>query len=519
MVPPLPRDPRAPAGLILVGPGARARELGLALAGLAEERAVETRAFDDVAELGLEAGRAALLLLDVDATPLEDAGYVRRFLAAHAQVEVVAFGGDPRARTVRVLGVRRFAPWPPDLDDLAGFVAAASGAHGAQRRTRVGSSAPTRPDRPTPTSAPVADHAELDEVRAILDGDDSPADRGPTRASDVDAAPPRNASERRTGADFPDEFAPAAPRSRASDLDAPFSDLADLDSLPSANAHRSDAHPRDDHARGAELGSDVDDQLGARLATHLGLSRAAIHEDQPDLGADPDVSAPRPAIDAPPWWRAQVADLADAAQRIDLSLKMLAAAAPDIDEGQAADAQARLRELEAEVARLLQFTRTLGYVAAPPPAGAQTFELGEIVHLFAANLAQSGPDAPRCQFKTARASVRSDRQLVSQTLDALFFLVRCTSRKGDLVRAQVQTTDDARGAGVELSIDFPSGPLEGFGADDVITPYALADLFPELGPNALAAAAGIVAGQGGSLALVNRARSRMTWTLWMPRAG
>jgi len=230
--------------------------------------------------------------------------------------------------------------------------------------------------------------------------------------------------------------------------------------------------------------------------------------------------APRAAIDAPPWWRAQVADLADAAQRIDLSLKMLAEAAPEIDEGDLDEARTRLRELEGEVARLLQFTRTLGYVAAPPPAGSQTFDLGEIVHLFAAGLAQSGPEAPRCQYKTsAGAVVRSDRQLLSQALDAVFFLVRCTSRKGDLVRAQVQLIDVDEKPWIEMSLDFPSGPLEGFPQEDVVSPYSLTDLFPELGPNALAAAAGIVAGQEGRLSLVNRAPGRMTWHLHLPRAG
>ena len=142
------------------------------------------------------------------------------------------------------------------------------------------------------------------------------------------------------------------------------------------------------------------------------------------------------------------------------------------------------------------------------------------MHLFAAGLAQSGPEAPRCQFKTAPgATVRSDRQLLSQALDAVFFLVRCTSRKGDLVRAQVQRLDADDRAWIEMALDFPSGPLEGLPEEDVVSPYSLTDLFPELGPNALAAAAGIVTGQGGRLILVNRAPGRITWHLRLPRAG
>ena len=70
-----------------------------------------------------------------------------------------------------------------------------------------------------------------------------------------------------------------------------------------------------------------------------------------------------------------------------------------------------------------------------------------------------------------------------------------------------------------MALDFPSGPLEGVPEGDIVPPYSLTDLFPELGPNALAAAAGIVAGQGGHLSLANRARGRMTWRLRLPPAG
>lgn len=471
MPPPPARDPRAAPGVLLVGPGPRAEELAAVLAVLAAPRGVEARAFGDVAELALQDARAGLLLLDVDATPLEDVGYVRRFQAARADFEFVWIGTDPRSRTARVLGAQRFASWPPDVEELAAFVAIAQGAGGTGARSprapaaaqpapppSQGSGSPSR--AVPPRDLVRADTEELEQVRAILDQD----------AGDELARP-----------DLDDAL-----EIESSPADGPFSAPAEFEqAVPPQEA-----------------------SAGARAAD------AAAHE--PGIAAHERAAA----VDAPPWWRMQVADLADAAQRIDLSVKMLADAAPEIDEGDLDDARSRLRELEGEVARLLQFTRTLGYVAAPPPIGSQTFDLGEIVHVFASNLAQSGPDAPRCQFKTVPgASVRSDRQLLSQALDAVFFLVRCTSRKGDLVRAQVQKVEADDGAWIELALDFPSGPLEGVPEGDIVPPYSLTDLFPELGPNALAAAAGIVAGQGGHLSLASRARGRMTWRLRLPPAG
>ncbi len=238
-----------------------------------------------------------------------------------------------------------------------------------------------------------------------------------------------------------------------------------------------------------------------------------------DESEPPTPPQPRPqdGLGAPDWLRAQVADLADVAQRLDLSVRALADAAPEISEGDLEEARDRLRALEGEIAHLVQFARTLGYIVAPPPAGAQVFDLGEIVHLFVAGLAGSGAEAPRCQFKAdEKVLVRSDRQLLGQALDALFFLARCTSRKGDLVRARTRRAADGRRA--ELTIEFQSGPLEGLPAEEIRAPYGLTDLFPDLGPNALAAAAGIVRGQGGALELIPAGPGRLLWKLDLPLA-
>jgi hypothetical protein len=499
--------------VILVGPGPRARALSRFLEACAE--GVEVRAFGDPADLALESGRAGLVLLDVDATPLEDVGYVRRFLAAHAGIELVALGTDARGRAARALGARRHTPWPPDVEELAALVAAARAA--AQTGGRGAASAPpaatagaaARTETPTAPPAPAAADDELELVRAILDDtrrrpdgeggrEREPADeQGPAQVESQRARSFREA--------FPDDDGDEEDDDDADEAGGPAGVALDDPHAPA----RARAHEDEDE--------DNDDEVDERHAP-TGLATRPERDDAADARAGRS-GAPPAAHEPPAWWRAQVADLADVAQRIDLALRRLAAAAPDIDEGAEEEAHARLRELEGDVARLLQFARTLGYVAAPPAAGTQVFDLGEIVHLHAASLASSGADAPRCQFKTARgADVRSDKELVSQALDAAFFLVRCTAHKGDLVRAQVGVVDDG-GAWVELTLDFPSGPLEGLPIDEITAPYGLADLYPELGPNALAAAAGIVAGQGGHLALQARPRARLTWTLRLPRAG
>lgn len=467
------RDPRAPRGILLVGPGPRAAVLARVLGALGTTHGVEARSFADIAELALESGRAGILVLDLDSTPIEDVGYVRRFLAAHTGFQIVLLGVDSRTRTARVLGTQRFMHWPPDIEELGQLVAGV--------RTNAGLSTATPssiqvPPRAAPVATRTAPDDELELVRTILE-----------RESANDAGLPREPIE------DDGEVAEDAAFERREFADVFGEDLDEL--VTAAVTH--------------ELNDMNTDAARARATPDT----TAIFDQ-----ADDELPTPALGLDIPPWWRAQVADLADAAQRIDLSVRVLARAAPQIDSADHEEAQKRLRELEAEVARLLQFTRTLGYVAAPPPAGTQVFDLGEMVHLFAANLAASGGDAPRCQFKTTPgADVRSDRLLLNQALDAVFFLVRCTSKKGDLVRAQVQRSDEDGRAWVELALDFPSGPLEGFPEDELVAPYGLADLFPDLGPNALAAARGIVAGQGGRLSLASRARGRMTWRLRLPR--
>ncbi len=78
---------------------------------------------------------------------------------------------------------------------------------------------------------------------------------------------------------------------------------------------------------------------------------------------------------------------------------------------------------------------------------------------------------------------------------------------------------EAKGAGprrANVTVEFSAGPLSEFEPSRVIEPYAIRRVLPDLGPNALSAARGIVAGQGGRLELENSGRGRMTWLLEMP---
>jgi hypothetical protein len=186
MLPPSPRDPLAAAGSLLVGPGSRGQDLALVLRALAEPRGVFVRAFDDVAEIASLSESSGVVLLDVDAVPVEDLGYVRRFLATRADVEIVLLGSDPRVRSARYLGAQRFTAWPPDVEELQALVNAAAG-HGGSTpgasvapvfaATVVPTSVPPPRARSSAAAAPAArasaaatlESDELDQVRAILE--------------------------------------------------------------------------------------------------------------------------------------------------------------------------------------------------------------------------------------------------------------------------------------------------------------------------------------------------------------
>jgi len=215
---------------------------------------------------------------------------------------------------------------------------------------------------------------------------------------------------------------------------------------------------------------------------------------------------------APPgYFRDQVADLADIAQRIEGGL------ATARDAGSIPGTQGDA--LEGDVARLVQFTRTLSYLSAPPPRGDQVFDLSELIETLVDALPRKGPQSPRWLVRSnGPLRVRSDREILLQAFDALLFVAEKCSSRGEIVRVQATVVEGSEPPRVRVAIEFPQGKLAGVDPARVVEPYGLRRILPDLGPNALSAAAGILAGQGGRLEL-RPGRERLSWIVELPLAG
>ena len=81
---------------------------------------------------------------------------------------------------------------------------------------------------------------------------------------------------------------------------------------------------------------------------------------------------------------------------------------------------------------------------------------------------------------------------------------------------RLQTRSD--GENCVLTIQFPPGPLADLEPERILQPYGLRRVVPKLGPNALAAATGIIAGQGGRALLERAGQGRLGWMIELPRA-
>lgn len=211
-----------------------------------------------------------------------------------------------------------------------------------------------------------------------------------------------------------------------------------------------------------------------------------------------------PAIERtrPTWLKSQVADLADLVQALDL--------------------QARAHHahvgLEDELARLRQFTRTVGFVASPPPRGDQEFDMATLTEEALGALAGKTPNAPRILFRKRgdRTSTRADKSLVAAALDAVLQTAIACAGSGDVVRVTVEGRSQEP---IVTDIEFPAGPLSGLHPDAILAPYGLRKILPEIGPNALAAAGAIAVGQGGDLALARDEKGVLTFSLELAGTG
>lgn len=506
--------------VLWIGPGQKLGQLAPLLAALPARGGL--RALAEIADLGGANPPSGALLIEADVLRAEDLLDLERFLARVPTARLILIGEDPGRRGVRALlrGDRvRWMAWPPDLEDMRALAA-------PRGRGRI----------PAAREEPARERRTASSSRADTDTDDPefPPELPATRPSPVRASAARLAT---TPAAADEERKPlgepplARPR-----LASPISaEIAEIERVLGALSPMGSEISR----RTTRTGEDL--SLAAHLATHAAEPHASSrpHAELPPLEAEerglsstsrgePEGSASsahvmQPAragrADSPPEsFRAQVADLADIAQRIEFSLQGLREAHEESSPPSSTSSE--VETVGREVARLVQFARTLGYLVSPPGPGVQRFELTEMLEVFLSEIRSGGPDAPRCLLRSnGPLLVRSDRQLLSQAFDALFFLARSAAARGEIVRVQARRDEDSEPPTARISIDFPAGRLLEVPTEAIVEPYRLRRILPDLGPNALSAAVRIIEGQGGQCRLEPQSRGRLEWTVTLPLAG
>lgn len=452
---------------LLVGPGERLAPLPAVLAALAAgESAREPAAtpVSDLAELLATDAPRGRLLVDADHLPLEDVGIVARYLDGGGAGLLVT-GSDPGAAVARRLLSRagaRWLAWPLDVEQLA-ELAAGRGEAGERGEHRA--QAERDPDAHGAGDATESLARDLAAIEAILRAGEAALPLPP--AAPEAAPPPETRSAGRE----------ARPRRVPGGL--------------AALAERVELSPEELEAF---VGAPLEDTGERAPEQERERSRPGAVAPQ-----ERDAAAALPA--PPPWYRRQVADLADRAQRLDLSLVRAREARERAGEAEDGVLDQPLEELGNEVFGLVQFTRTLGYLAAPPPRGSQEIALSTLLEELLGGLAGADPESPRYLFRAGDpAVVRSDKSLLVQAFDALFQVAAACSGAADVVRVSLDAAEgDPRR--LRLLLTFPAGPLEDVPLERILAPYGLRPLLPRIGPNALAAAARILQGQGGTLAV------------------
>jgi hypothetical protein len=211
-----------------------------------------------------------------------------------------------------------------------------------------------------------------------------------------------------------------------------------------------------------------------------------------------------PATEAP-WFKDQIADLADLVQVIYASSAAM---------GEEGDSKISA-SLYTDALRLVQFTRTLGYLAAPPARGDTELDLCELAEELLRS-AGAAADAPRFLLRAAEPlSVRANKELLIQAMDAILVLSKLCAGPEGTVRLSGERNDDGWAC---LELSFPSGPISDLSPEEIIVPYALRSALPDMGRNALRAAARIITGQGGDLNLSEGGEDGLRFTLTLPPA-
>lgn len=504
-----PEDSSDP-GTILLGPGARAALLLPLLRALLPADGAGARQLADLSllldTLPGERVPGGFLLLDADEVPLEDLGLVRRFLDRHGADGWVLLltGDDPSTPVARRLLARAAAatwlPWPVDVEELQAV------ARGAALASSPPSSPPSAGEAMDAAAATVPAPApqrepdpepdpELDDDLESRLGRELSAIESILRAEEGLLPEPEHA---------PEESPSRAPRSGL-DLSGLELSREEMEAFLGPLDEPEPARREPNHDVGREPArADGAEEDEAESEPAAETSTAT----EPPPTADED--------EAPPsWYRAQIADLADLAQGLGLSLHALREANQEEGEEAAALRDESIERVGDGVFRLIQFTRTLGFLAAPPGRGDQRLALDTLVEELLGGLAGAGPDSPRYLFRSEDdVNVRCDKALVVQALDALLHVADACADATDVVRVGVHDGDGR----ARVRIDFPAGPAAGVAPSRALQPYGLRRELPGIGPNALAAASRLFAGQGGRLSLGRGGPGRLVFEAELPKA-
>jgi hypothetical protein len=553
-------SPSESAWTLAIGPGHRLGKIVPLMEALrGEAPSPSLWRLSDVAPLLDPRGAIQRVVLDAAEIPIEDVGLVRRSLIGG--LEMVLVGGDPTGAVVRALqgepGVRWLA-WPLDTDSLNALVRYPRGPESVRHQAGDDDLGPDD-DQPRDPGSPWASPSDLrspteadeDTQRAERDDDfdeefynddddlenfeddefdyedeedlevqddfeDDLAD-GSLRAEllrpSADVAVDDSGGSERVPGDlppppaFPDdpELAaieeilgrPGSGRVPSEDVSQGDDDTAPLTTTDTLVPHRTEPDPFDTDEPGAFLAAR--DAIAASDGVTMSRDEIDAFTSEPLVDAAPlnaahfdmefsggTATADPGADSAPPsWYRDQIADLADQAQKLDLGLRL----------AREMGGEDGLNQLEADVAGLLAFTRTLGFVAAPPARGTQELDLDTLIEEQLGGLASADEDMPRIFYRGEPGlRIRADKSLLVLALDAVLNLAaRCAGPDG-VVHTSMEP-------GALIRIDFPAGPLAGRDASGLLDPYAVHRSVPGIGPNALAAADRILAGQGGRLAI------------------
>lgn len=459
---------------------------------------------EDLAELlapTWDCSASGRLVLDADVLPREDLGLVTRFLMRAPDWELWLTGRDDTCTATRqILSLSQacWIPWPMDVEQLLALLG---------NPPLAGRTSPSNPVDATAGRTIQSVGRRPEPERGEFEGTDSRTVIEPELA--VPIQPVTSPGTHAAAEDAPQIQAsqeqhpvPTTPSRKATESQEPTTNLeSDLDAIEAILAGEilpdlpDSAGPSEGDSDSMDL-QDRDFPDPASIDLTPEELEAFLESAPTDSGALETHDSPSTEVQPPPsWYRSQIADLADIAQRLDLALAALREQHSQGDGS--SDLADSVERLGHDAMRLVQFSRTLGYLASPPSMGTQSVRLDTLLEEMLTGLASQDSHSARLMFQSSKElTVRSDKTLLMQVLDALLNLAALAAGEGGKVRASAAENDKGQ---AELRIRFPMGPLADVPGHQVLAPYGLQGRLPGMGPNALAAAARIISGQGGSL--------------------